>query len=102
MSRASKGGKRPSQRDFEQLMGGAGTCSTCGKTRYLTKSDAKKAIRQMPSRANRLSAYACGNYWHTGRPPRGLVSGNQVRAEIGPAAMRTPHSWKSKDERKNR
>lgn len=95
-----RSGKRSSQRNFEQMMGGAGTCSTCGKTRYLTKPAAKKAIRQMPSRTNRICAYPCGDFWHIGQPPKKLVTGEIRRSQVVPTKPREPFSWRAKDERK--
>jgi hypothetical protein len=39
-----------------------GTCPDCGKVRYLTRADAKQALKRQ-SRRNRI--YRCGDFWHT-------------------------------------
>jgi hypothetical protein len=42
-----------------------GACPGCGKHRYLTRRDAKRAITQARDRRIYLTrAYRCGDYWH--------------------------------------
>lgn len=37
-------------------------CPSCGKIRYLSKSDAKKSTRRQGRQRSRY--YQCGDYWH--------------------------------------
>lgn len=46
-----------------------GTCPTCGKRRYRTQDDAKRAAR-LDNSGLRMSAYPCGGYWHIGHMSR--------------------------------
>jgi len=38
-----------------------GRCPDCGKLRYATRSEARKAARQQ---GGHLHPYRCGDYWH--------------------------------------
>lgn len=82
------GGKRGTQRDFEQKMGSGATCSACGgKVRFLTKHAAKVTIRRMMGRQGRLNAYRCPedqHFWHIGHPPAILTAGEVARQELRP------------------
>lgn len=41
-----------------------GACPECGKMRYTSKGQAKRAGRQTPRRRGKLRVYRCGAYWH--------------------------------------
>lgn len=77
-----------------------GTCPECGKLCFLSKADAKRAIRELAGRKGRLSAYRCGAYWHTGHLPRAVVTGAQGRDDIafGGRRPRDPYVLRSKRE----
>lgn len=98
---STRQGKRASQREFEQGHGAGGTCPADGKSRYLTKAAAKRAIKRLPGKTSRLQAYACGDFWHVGRPPQSLVRGEISRDEIGPTRPREPFSFTPKGGKKN-
>lgn len=59
---------RQSRKDYRQAPPSGGSCPTCGKRRYITKADAKRAIRRFEGREGRLNAYRCGDAWHLGHP----------------------------------
>lgn len=59
-----------------------GGCPTCGKLRYPTRSEARKAGRQAGHR--RVNAYQCGQWWHLGHLPWTVVQGIAGRDEINP------------------
>jgi hypothetical protein len=62
---------------------------TCGKVRYLTKADAKAAIRHMKGREGRLNAYRCASgFWHIGHLPALVRKGQISRSEIWPRRRR--------------
>lgn len=86
-------GKRSSQREYEQGHGAGGTCPDDGKSRYLDKAAAKRAIKRLPGKTARLNAYRCGDFWHIGRVPSQLAAGEISRDNIGPTRARTPFSW---------
>lgn len=47
---------------------------TCGKIRYSTRRDARKAARdQFPG--DHLTAYLCGDWWHFGHIPKRVLHG---------------------------
>lgn len=96
MTRSSKGGKRPSQREFEQGHGAGGTCPDDGKSRYLDKAAAKRAIRRLTGKGARMQAYRCGDFWHIGRVPTLLRQGLISRDEVGPTRPREPYGWTGK------
>ena len=58
-----------------------GTCATCGKRSYITKDDAKAARRQVKNQG-RMAVYRCGNAWHLGHLPRGVVRGDYSRGAL--------------------
>lgn len=93
---ARREGKRASQREFEQQNGAAGTCPSDGKSRYLSKRAAKLAIRRLLRKDGHVSAYACGEFWHIGRTPPGVIEGIVSRAELGPTRPRNPYGWREK------
>jgi hypothetical protein len=39
----------------------AASCPVCGKVRYLSRADAKRAARRQ---GRRCRAYHCGDFWH--------------------------------------
>ena len=39
----------------------ASVCPDCGKVRYLSRADAKRAAR---AKSQRARAYRCGQFWH--------------------------------------
>lgn len=41
-----------------------GICPGCGKHRFSSRAQAKRAARAMPGRYAKLRAYRCGDYWH--------------------------------------
>lgn len=86
MSRRSQQGKRSGVRHFEQNgLGGGGTCPDCQKRRFLTRQEAKSAIRRMKHRSGRLHAYQCPaspEFWHVGHPPQPLVRGAIARDQL--------------------
>lgn len=60
-----------------------GTCSICGKRCYTSRKLAKRAARSIQgNRGKRMSAYACGQWWHIGHLPdvvrRGKVHRDQI------------------------
>ncbi len=58
------------------------TCLACGKRGYVTKQDAKRALRQL---RDGMNAYRCrvgGIGWHLGHLPQSVVSGEQGRPQI--------------------
>jgi hypothetical protein len=62
-----------------------GTCPTCGKQSFPSKSAAKRVARQQIHRGQgHLNAYRCGGYWHLGNLPSVVVRG---------AAPRTGAEW---------
>lgn len=82
------GGKRSSQRDFEQRVI-SGTRCPCGKVRFLTKRDAKRAIARMKGRQGRMHAYrcdggteGCAEFWHVGHVPPDLIQGRATRDDV--------------------
>lgn len=46
-----------------------GRCRRCGKRRYPTRRDARRAAR-LAHPGEHLRAYRCGGYWHIGHPTR--------------------------------
>ena len=62
----------------------AGECPDCGKLRWVTKRMAKTAAQQIVAQkgGGRLSAYACGDYWHLGHLPRVVTRGEVSREQI--------------------
>lgn len=44
-----------------------GVCPTCGKRRYPSRRDARKAAR-LAHPGDHLRAYLCGAFWHLGHP----------------------------------
>lgn len=49
-----------------------GTCRGCGKRRYPTRRDARRAAR-LAHPGEHLRAYPCGMFWHLGHPRRSGV-----------------------------
>ena len=47
-----------------------GECPDCGKVRYLSRRDARRAVARMKGNGGKARhAYRCGDYWHlTSRP----------------------------------
>ncbi len=44
-----------------------GRCETCGKIRFASRAEAKRAIREMRGRGTSSTVrrvYRCGDYWH--------------------------------------
>jgi len=46
-----------------------GTCPDCGKKRYATRKDARRAARAF-HRTESLRAYRCGDWHHYGHSPK--------------------------------
>lgn len=69
--------KRRRARDGDPRQLGQATCPDCGKRRYLTRVDAKRAARAL-SPAEPLRAYLCGTSWHIGHNPGWRVRGEQL------------------------
>ncbi len=44
-----------------------GPCDACGKQRYGSRKDARKAAKHLHPDTH-MQAYRCGRYWHIGRP----------------------------------
>lgn len=60
--------------------GPGATCPACGKERYLTRRQAKAAVKRMANLGNgHCSAYECGGFWHIGHMPRHVVRGIAAR-----------------------
>ncbi|MFC6883401.1 hypothetical protein [Actinomadura yumaensis] len=51
-----------------------GSCPECGKTRYASRREAKKAARKLYPGAH-MQAYPCGVFFHVGNTPRSISSG---------------------------
>jgi hypothetical protein len=73
-------------RSMDIAIGGGGSCSTCGKLRYLSRAAAKAAIRSFPGKPTHMRAYACGNYWHLGHLPKSVKKGRVPRSMVGPSS----------------
>jgi len=60
------------------------TCPDCGKRRYPTRAEARKAMRAIRSRDGRLNAYRCpvGNDWHLGHLPVDIIAGHRDRSTL--------------------
>lgn len=53
----------------EQHIRTIGTCPDCGKKRFSSRQDAKRAARRLfPGTC--LRPYQCGQFWHIGRTSR--------------------------------
>lgn len=50
-----------------------GRCRVCGKLRYATRVDARKAAQVAYGR--KLRAYRCGDWWHYGHLPASTLRG---------------------------
>lgn len=79
-------GKSSSQRDYQQRVASGVRCA-CGKLRFTSKADAKKALRRMKGRTGRMHAYRCGDehgqeFWHLGHVPGDLRHGDASRADV--------------------
>lgn len=59
---------------------GLGWCDRCGKNKYGSRKDAKKAARQLSQTG--LNAYQCGDFWHLGHLPTAVIGGHQNREEL--------------------
>jgi hypothetical protein len=75
-------GKRATMRDYEQSVVSGPRCPECGKYRYLTKSEAKRAARRIKGRIGRLNAYRCGDFFHLGHLPGGVIQGRNTRNDL--------------------
>lgn len=90
------GGKRGTQRDYEQRVLTGARCEPCGdKIDYLDKRSAKLVIRRMKARQGRLNVYPCPSRpegavpaWHIGHVPTGLREGRVARSDIKPRGLR--------------
>lgn len=51
-----------------------GRCPACGKRRYPSRTDARKAIRRAHP-GERMQAYRCEGFWHIGHLPHGVRRG---------------------------
>lgn len=74
--------RRDSPHQWGSFIPSAGTCPDCGKRRWLTRKDARKAMRRMHDKT--LQVYQCGDYWHLGHPPgrgipRAVMRGRQAK-----------------------
>lgn len=59
------------------------TCPTCGKRRFLSKTQAKQSARRMRRGGKpRLNAYRCGDFWHLGHLPDVVRHGGATRDDI--------------------
>lgn len=60
-------------------------CPTCGKLRFISRSAAKRGIRQMRGAGRgrgQLNAYQCGDFWHIGNLPPSVSAGDESRADL--------------------
>lgn len=48
----------------------------CGKIRYGSRSEAKKAAKVIHP-GDHLSSYSCGDWWHFGHPPESVLHGGE-------------------------
>lgn len=65
---------------------GVGTCPRCGKKRFMTRREAKVAIRRwFPGEANHYGAYECDGYWHVGHVGATIKRGLMSRDERYPS-----------------
>lgn len=55
----------PNRRNANALS--VGVCPTCGKRRYPTRRDARRAAR-LAHPGEHMRAYPCGSFWHLGHP----------------------------------
>lgn len=56
-------------------------CPTCGKLRYPSRKDARRAASRIP-RDGRLAAYECDGWWHLGHLPTVVRRGDLERANV--------------------
>lgn len=62
-----------------------GTCRTCGKRLYKSRSEAKKTAKHMPG--DHLLAYRCpssDDLWHLGHPSKAVKQGVMARSSHVP------------------
>lgn len=70
---------------------GGDRCPDCGKLRYLTRAEAKRIARRVPKdHRGRLSVYRCGDFWHLGHLPKGVIAGAFTRGDL--AESRASHA----------
>lgn len=60
---------------------GLSTCPDCGKRRYGSRKDAKRAARARHP-GDHLAEYRCGGFWHVGHLPQAAALGLAGRAEV--------------------
>jgi hypothetical protein len=53
-----------------------GTCPDCGKHRFQTRADAKRAAKQLFP-GEKLRVYPCGGYYHFGNTPLKIKRGGR-------------------------
>lgn len=64
--------------------GYVGDCPDCGKRRYLSRSNAKRAARINHPGDSRMAEYLCGGFWHLGHLPSHVVNRGLTRAPYKP------------------
>ena len=58
------------------------TCGTTGKRCFWTKREAKRVARLVRRKADRMSAYQCGDHWHIGHLAPDVLAGEVDRREL--------------------
>lgn len=74
----------------------AGYCNTCGKAQFLSRADARAALKQMRNKRSGMHAYECGRYWHLGTLPP------EVRRGVIDKDAMTPAVPRERADRRNR
>lgn len=54
-----------------------GDCPACGKERFQTRKEARRAGKRIRSR--HLNAYQCGDFWHYGGLDPSIIQGRMTR-----------------------
>ncbi|MFC9973888.1 hypothetical protein ACFVH6_23615 [Spirillospora sp. NPDC127200] len=77
-----------------------GTCGGCGRARYLTRREARRAAR-IAAPSARLRAYRCGSWWHLG-VPAGRPEFITCPVTVAPQQAPTPRGLELSPEDKRR
>lgn len=72
----ARAGYQKLQRDL--AMGYVRICPECGKRCYRSRKAAKQAMRELQS-GDQMSVYPCGEFWHFGHTPYGVLRGIRPR-----------------------
>lgn len=60
-------------------------CREHGKVRYISRAVAKKHAKVHRAKWGRMDVYPCGDFWHIGHLPKGVVMGVYSRDDLRPS-----------------